>query len=64
MAFSSRALCLLFALSLATAACAACSSASDCSLAGECKQNACVCDKGWSGPSCNMLSNATIPVHG
>ncbi len=39
---------------------ASCSSDSDCNLNGVCVTGACVCDRGWSGPSCGQLD--LLPV--
>ena len=38
---------------------AACASAADCSLAGDCVAQVCICDAGWEGKHCERLALAT-----
>jgi len=50
------------ALALLTAA-RACSTPADCSFAGACVSNACVCERGFQGASCSALDNSTrVPL--
>ena len=39
-----------------------CTSGSDCSLNGRCEDNACVCNKGYSGPRCGSFKVAPTPA--
>jgi len=57
---------MLFAASLISfTACAPCVSSLDCSLNGECSSGTCICDPGWSGPSCgNLTLTETDPTLG
>ena len=55
----------MLALALATLAlpfAGACSTAADCGLLGECVSSACVCDPGWTGPTCASLDLLPAPV--
>ena len=53
---------LLALATLALPFAGACSTAADCGLLGECVSSACVCDPGWTGPTCASLDLLPAPV--